>query len=87
MIQKKIESTIESLLENQPNPMDVFKKYSYDEMKLALQEWLTPTDSEDSEEEVVESAPSKQPTGLQLNVKKKKDFDEEEFDDLFKDEE
>ena len=28
-------ATIEALLENQPNPMEVFKKYSYDEMKQA----------------------------------------------------
>ena len=67
--------------------MSLYKKYEFDEMKKTLQEWLTPTDSDDCEEEVVESAPSKQTTGLQLNVKKKKDFDEEEFDDLFKDEE
>ena len=54
-------ATMTSLLENQPNPMEVFKKYSYDEMKSALQEWLTPEeeyeegaiiDDEKEEEEV-----------------------------------
>ena len=35
-------------------------------MRKTLQEWLTPTDSENTEEEVVESAPSKQATVLQL---------------------
>jgi hypothetical protein len=54
-------ATIEALLSNQPNPMEVFKKYPYDEMKTALQEWLTPEDEysegdiiDDEKEEVVE---------------------------------
>jgi len=59
-------ATIEALLDNQPNPMEVFKKYSYDEMKSALQEWLTPEDEyeegaiidDEKEEEVIEK-PSK----------------------------
>ncbi len=68
--------------------MSLYKKYEFDEMKKTLQEWLNPeTEEADDEEETVVSAPSKQTSGLQLNVKKKKDFDEEEFDDLFKDEE
>jgi hypothetical protein len=78
---------IKTWLAEQPDVMSLYKKYEFEEMKKTLQEWLTPTDSENTEEEVVESAPSKQTPGLQLNVKKKKDFDEEEFDDLFKDEE
>jgi hypothetical protein len=59
-------SAIEALLDNQPNPMEVFKKYSYEEMKQSLQEWLTPEDEyeegaiidDEKEEEVVEK-PSK----------------------------
>jgi hypothetical protein len=31
-------------LENQPNPLEVFKRYSFDEMKKSLQEWLAPED-------------------------------------------
>ena len=76
-----------SWLAEQPDVMSLFKKYEFEEMKQTLQEWLTPADSDDSEEEVVTPPPAKQATGLQLNVKKKKEFDEEEFDDLFKDEE
>lgn len=57
-------SLIKKWLEEQPNPMDEFKRYSFDEMKAALQEWLTPeepeegaiidegTTTEDPEEEV-----------------------------------
>ena len=36
-----------TLLENQADPMKVFKPLSYDEMKEALQEWLSPEDSEE----------------------------------------
>jgi len=79
---------IKAWLAEQPDVISLYKKYEFDEMKKSLQEWLNPEESEDSdEEETVVSSPSKQTTGLQLNVKKKKDFDEEEFDDLFKDEE
>ena len=78
---------IKQWLAEQPDVMSLYKKYEFDEMKKSLQEWLNPEDSEGSDEEEVVEAPSKQTAGLQLNVKKKKEFDEEEFDDLFKDEE
>ena len=88
-------ATITSLLENQPNPMEVFKKYSYDEMKQALQEWLTPEDEyeegaiidDEKEEEVIEK-PSKTysiKTPVKEQVSKADKFDalfEEEDDDL-----
>jgi hypothetical protein len=45
------EEMIKSLLENQADPMKVFKPISYDEMKLSLQEWLSPEGEEDDEEE------------------------------------
>ncbi len=79
---------IKTWLAEQPDVMSLYKKYEFDEMKKTLQEWLNPeAEDTDEEEEAVAPAPSKQTPGLQLNVKKKKDFDEEEFDDLFKDEE
>ena len=40
-------SLIKKWLEEQPNPMEEFKKYSFDEMKAALQEWLTPEEPEE----------------------------------------
>jgi hypothetical protein len=40
---------LKRLLEEQTNPMDLFKKYSYDEMKEILQDWLTP-EAEEGEE-------------------------------------
>ncbi len=87
-------ATIEALLDNQPNPMEVFKKYSYDEMKQALQEWLTPEDEyeegaiidDEKEEEVVEK-PSKAysiKTPVKEQASKADKFDAlfEEDDDL-----
>ncbi len=41
---------IEALLDNQPNPMEVFKKYSFEDMKQALQEHLTPEEIAKSKE-------------------------------------
>ena len=87
-------ATIEALLDNQPNPMEVFKKYPYDEMKQALQEWLTPEDEyeegaiidDEKEEEVVEK-PSKAysiKTPVKEQASKADKFDAlfEEDDDL-----
>ena len=87
-------SAIEALLENQPNPMEVFKKYSFDEMKQALQEWLTPEDEyeegaiiDDEKEEEVASSPAKAyvlktPAAEKVSKADKFDalFDEEEND-------
>jgi hypothetical protein len=87
-------ATIEALLDNQPNPMEVFKKYSYDEMKQALQEWLTPEDEyeegaiiDDEKEEVVVEKPSKAysiKTPVKEQASKADKFDAlfEEDDDL-----
>ena len=38
---------IQNWLDEQPNPLEEFKKYSFDEMKSALQEWLTPEEPEE----------------------------------------
>ena len=35
---------VESWLKEQPNPSDSFKKYTFDEMKSALEKWLSPGD-------------------------------------------
>ena len=82
--------TIESLLENQPNPKEVFKKYSYDEMKQALQEWLAPEEEDnDSPVEEDEAPVTKQSTGTEYSLKTPagKTSKAEKFDSLFDDEE
>ena len=50
------EDAINTLLEEQADPMKVFKPLAYDEMKAALQEWLSPEDSE--EEGAIVSEPA-----------------------------
>ena len=52
-------------------------------MKSALQDWLNPEDS--VENPSVPSITPKKEEGYTLNVKQKESFNEDEFDDLFKD--
>jgi len=83
------EELVKSLLENQADPMKVFKPLSYDEMKEALQEWLSPEDSEEEGDIVSEPAEDfdsdlketpKSNYSLSSTPKKTKT---EQFDDLF----
>lgn len=71
---------VETWLENQPELLKYYKKYSYEEMKEALQNWLNPDEETTTEVDSTDTTP-----GYTLNVKQKSaDFVEEEFDDLFK---
>ena len=78
------QNVVKSILENQPNPFDVFKKYTFDEVKAGLQEFLAP----DEEEGSISSEPSvpfdgeKKNYSLDTNKSKPK---VDQFDDLFKD--
>jgi len=38
---------VKKWLEEQPNPTEAFKRYTFDEMKEALQKWLSPESKED----------------------------------------
>jgi hypothetical protein len=40
--------TVEKWLKEQPNPTDAFKRYTFEEMKSALEKWLAPEDEEDA---------------------------------------
>ncbi len=77
-------SLVEKWTNEQPNPTDgLFKRYSFDEMKSALEKWLSP--EEDSEEVVaapVASTP-KQPTNFSLDTTKAKQSKVDQFDSLF----
>ena len=82
------EGTVQSLLDNQADPMKVFKPLSYDEMKQSLQEWLSPEDSE-SEGDIIsepavsfDSEPSTPKSNYSLDVKAKK-TKADKFNDLF----
>lgn len=79
---------IKKWLAEQPDALQYYKKYAFDEMKNILMEWLEPSDNNETtdEEEVVETETSSQPSSFTLNTQsKKKDFDEDEFNNLFKD--
>jgi hypothetical protein len=83
-------SLVEKWTSEQPNPSDgLFKRYSFDEMKSALEKWLSP---EDNEEEIAEnlnsfptpSAASPTPaSNFSLDTTKAKQSKVDEFDSLF----
>jgi len=80
------EDAIKSLLENQADPMKVFKPIPYDEMKEALAEWLAPEGEE--EEGSISSEPAVAFDGgttknYSLDVKAAKQTKADKFDDLF----
>lgn len=54
------QATIQTLLQEQPDPLNAFSRMSFDDMKSVLQKWLTP--EEESEEDGEESATPQQPT-------------------------
>jgi hypothetical protein len=85
------EVVAKSLLENQADPMKVFKPLSYDDMKSALQEFLSPEGVEEEGSIIYEPAVSfdsdikKSNYSLDTttpNIKKSKS---QQFDDLFND--
>ena len=74
------ENVVKGLLENQPNPLDVFKKFTFEEVKSALQDFLS-----EGETEVVSTptpAPAANNYSLDTNKSKSK---ADQFDDLFAD--
>jgi len=84
---------VKSLLENQQNPMETFDKFSYDEMKQALQEWLNPEDStEEKDQETTEETSDlpwegeKQNSNYTLKTSKKPSSKADKFEELFDDE-
>ena len=85
-------SEVQSWLDNQPNPVDVFKKYSYNEMKEALQKWLTPDEPEEGDIIDDENEPETEPVAPTKNYALKtptapKVSKAEKFDSLFDEEE
>ena len=81
---------VEKLLNEQADPMKVFKPLSYDEMKEALQEWLAP---EGEEEDSIISEPAvafdsdvkKSNYSLDTTAPTVKKSKAAQFDDLFND--
>ena len=69
---------VKKWLTEQPDPMTIFKKYSYEEMKASLMEWLNP---EEAVAETAAEVPEEVKPAYTLNTKKSKV--DEEFDELF----
>ena len=82
------ETVVQGILDNQPDPMKIFKRYTFEEVKAALQSWLTPEDEEKegdiiSEPAVAFDSDTKSSNySLDTSAKKSKS---EQFDDLFDD--
>ena len=77
---------VETWTSEQPDPTTEFKRFTFDEMKVALEKWLSP---EEGEEEVITTAPSPNPPKSNFSldtsggaVKKSKD---DAFDSIFGD--
>jgi hypothetical protein len=90
------ESEVNTWLNEQPNPTEQFKKYSFDEMKEALEKWLSPEEEENEEPEETQSPVISSPASsvasnfsLKQNISKADEFsalfgdDEENQDDIF----
>lgn len=77
-------SLVEKWTSEQPNPTEgLFKRYSFDEMKSALEQWLSP---EDEAEEVVSTPVASQPsTNFSLDTTKVKQNKADAFDTMFDD--
>ena len=77
-------SLVEKWGNNQPNPKELFKRFTFDEMKSALEKWLSP-EEEDSGEEVVTPVASQPSTNFSLDTSKAKQSKVDQFDSLFDD--
>jgi hypothetical protein len=78
---------VEKWTNEQPNPKgDLFKRYSFDEMKTALEKWLSPED-DDSEEAVTSPVTNSGPTttNFSLDTTQAKKSKVDQFDSLFDD--
>lgn len=62
---------VELWAKEQPNPLEQFKQYSYDEMKSALEKWLSPEDAEAPSQPQSTPQPQ-QETNYSLNTEKPK---------------
>ena len=86
------EDAINTLLQEQADPMKVFKALSYDEMKSALQEWLSPEDSEEEGDIISEPAVAfdndekEEPKSNYSLSSKPKQSKADKFDSLFDEE-
>jgi len=75
------EDQINKWLDNQPEPLEGYTRFTFEEMKENLQKWLTP--EEDDEEDVEESVKESEVKTHNPNPLEKKKDPQKEFNDLF----
>lgn len=80
---------VEAWLSNQPDPIGFYSRFTFDEMKKFLEDWLDPA-NEVKDEPVVTTEksnafPSEPGDVVTASTKKREVVTENEFDDLFKD--
>tara|TARA_R110001606_G_scaffold63265_2_gene146725 strand:- start:451 stop:1260 length:810 start_codon:yes stop_codon:yes gene_type:complete len=75
------ENVVRSLLENQPNPLDVFKRFTFDEVKAALQDFLSDGETEVTSPPAPQAAAAA-PSNYSLDTNKTKSK-AAQFDDMF----
>jgi len=80
---------VEKWTNEQPNPKgDLFKRYSFDEMKTALEKWLSPEEEESNVSEnafPTEKAASPSTSNFSLDTTQAKQSKVDKFDSLFDD--
>tara|TARA_R110002060_G_scaffold28643_3_gene38796 strand:+ start:97 stop:921 length:825 start_codon:yes stop_codon:yes gene_type:complete len=78
--------TAKNLLENQPNPLDVFKKFTFEEVKAALQEYLSDGETQVSTTTTTTTATTPPPAASNYSLDTNKTKSKaDQFDDLFSD--
>ena len=76
-------SLVEKWTSEQPNPKgDLFKRYSFEDMKSALEKWLSP-EEEDSGEVVTAPVANTPTSNFSLDTSKAKQSKVDQFDSLF----
>ena len=85
-------TTVETWLKEQPNPEELFKRYTFDEMKVALEKWLAPEDAAEEGDIISEPASDfdsdthqNNSSNFSLDTSKVKQNKTDEFDSLFDD--
>lgn len=75
---------VKKWLAEQPDPMSIFKRYEYDEMKSSLLEFLNPEDAVTETKEESTDEVEEKPKAYKLDTKKAEKQVDDEFDELFK---
>ena len=87
-------SVVEKWLKEQPEPNKLFKRFTFDEMKDALEKWLSPEDANEEGDIISEPASNfdndlkdlpweKEESKFSLDTSKSKQSKEDQFDNLF----